>query len=429
MSMRGDRRPGDRRRGDVLPDRVARAAVDEQEALALEGLRAGRTSHARVSAEIAVRVHSIARRASTLNDSISRPPSAGRVVVAADARAPRCRAGGRRPRRASARSPRRRPAARPRRPTGPPRAPRRGPARLAWMSDRTATRILGRVAQGPCSERAAGAAPRGRAGTGRRSARRAGTSTRRWSVEPGTPRGIDRDRPARRAPQRPAPRRRAPRSHRLALPRDEDATRREQRQGELHELGEGRDGARRHARARRRGRAGRGRAASARSASAATRPREAGRVGSPSRGSGPSCRPSRRAAPAPTPSAAASGMPGKPPPEPRSSSRLMPRARRCGAAASESSTWRRATSAGLADRGQVDRRGPREQQAHVRVEDRARVGGQVEARGHGGPPRAHPRTRRAAARGPERASGADLSGRPGHPPVVVRHVAREPLPA
>ena len=62
--------PGDRRRGDVLPDRVARAAVDEREALAFE--RSGRAaSQARVSAEIVVRVHSIARRASTLKLSIS----------------------------------------------------------------------------------------------------------------------------------------------------------------------------------------------------------------------------------------------------------------------------------------------------------------------------------------------------------------------
>ena len=52
-------------------------------------MRSGRAaSQERVASAIVVRVHSIARRASTLKLSISRPPDGGRVVVAADAQRP-----------------------------------------------------------------------------------------------------------------------------------------------------------------------------------------------------------------------------------------------------------------------------------------------------------------------------------------------------
>ena len=139
-------------------------------------------------------------------------------------------------------------------------------------------------------------------------------------------------------------------------------------------------------RARRRGRAGRGRAPPR----AAPPRRRAARGRSPrsrSGGSGPSCRPSRRAAPGRDPSAAASGMPGKAAarPEveqPRDPAR--PQERRRG---EESSTWRRATSAGLADRGQVDRRRSRRAGGgRARRGSRAR-GGRGPARAPGGRPR------------------------------------------
>ena len=77
--------PGERRRRDVLPDRVARAAVDEREVRFEPAQRAGRPATSRVDSEIAVRVHSIAAWASGLNQSISLAAGGRGVVVAADA--------------------------------------------------------------------------------------------------------------------------------------------------------------------------------------------------------------------------------------------------------------------------------------------------------------------------------------------------------
>ena len=123
---RGHARPGDRRRGHVLPDRVARAAVDEREALALEALGQGGQPGPRLVGDRRARpLHRPARVHVERLDL--EPAERGRVVVAADARPRRSRAAARRPRPAPARSPRRRPGARPRPRTGRRRARRRGP--------------------------------------------------------------------------------------------------------------------------------------------------------------------------------------------------------------------------------------------------------------------------------------------------------------
>ena len=74
--------------GHVLPGRVARAAVDEQEVLALERARAGPRATSRVSSAIVACVHSIARRASTLNASMSSPPTAAASWLPRTPRAP-----------------------------------------------------------------------------------------------------------------------------------------------------------------------------------------------------------------------------------------------------------------------------------------------------------------------------------------------------
>ena len=94
--------PRERRRGDVLPGRVARAAVDEREAVVDRGA-AGRAA-SQVAGRLgdrALRVHSIAARASGLNQSISRrrraPPRRG----CRGRRSRRARSAGRRPRRAA----------------------------------------------------------------------------------------------------------------------------------------------------------------------------------------------------------------------------------------------------------------------------------------------------------------------------------------
>ena len=84
----------------------------------------------------------------------------------------------------------------------------------------------------------------------------------------------------------------------------------------------------------------------------------------------------------------------------------------------------------VADRGQVDRRGPGEQQPGVGVDRGAGRRVEVQAQlAQAGIEDVGVRVRESG-RGPEHASGADLSGRTGHPPrLVVRHAAREPLPA
>ena len=120
------RRAGDRRRGDVLPGRVARAAVDQQEPLALEGLGLRGEPGARLVGD---GVAGPLRRPPGVDVELTRsrgrrwPPRRG-------CRGRRSRpapGAARRPRRGGGRSPRRRPGATPRRPRGPPRGPRRAP--------------------------------------------------------------------------------------------------------------------------------------------------------------------------------------------------------------------------------------------------------------------------------------------------------------
>ena len=109
---------------------------------------------------------------------------------------------------------------------------------------------------------------------------------------------------------------------------------------------------------------------------------------------------------------------------------MIPRARRSGTAARLSTTWLRATAAGLADRGQVDGRRPGQQQPHVAVDGGPRLGVEPQVEGLESRRRGRPRyavgERREVLK---RASGADLSAGPGHPPVVVHRAVRAPLPA
>ena len=383
---RGDGGPGDRRRGDVLPDRVARGAVDEREALALHALGQGGEPGAGVVGDR--RPGPLHRAPGVDVEALDlEPADGGRVVVAADAQAPRCPGAARRPRPAPARSPRCRPAARPRPPTGRPPAPRRG--RRGWRGYRRGPRhALGQGSGArPWSEGRAGVARRAPAGSGRRSARRVGTMTRRWSSSPGTRTRWISGLPARSARRR-RPRRRAP-LHRVALPGDEHAARRDERQGELHELRERRHGAGRHARAMPRGRAGRGRWPP--SAAPPRRPRRSRPVARitvsrkrtflPTESTS-SVRSDARRRGQRDPGKAAAATRGRAAARSRAPGGPAPR-RGCRA------TWRRATSAGLPDRRQVDRRRPRQQQADVPVEDRARGRRAGPARGHGVPPPAH----------------------------------------
>ena len=127
------------------------------------------------------------------------------------------------------------------------------------MSERTATRIGWRVAQrrGEGAVRQApGRAHRGRrrrsAGSrGKRASMRPprGTTTRRWSSRPGTPLGTTLTGPARSAARAPAA------AVELLVERDplpghEHAAGRDERQAQLHELGQARHRARRHRRPR-----------------------------------------------------------------------------------------------------------------------------------------------------------------------------------
>ena len=71
---------------------------------------------------------------------------------------------------------------------------------------------------------------------------------------------------------------------------------------------------------------------------------------------------------------------------------------------------------GIADRRQVDRHGPGEQQADVTVDGVAGDRIQLQAQGLEARRRGRRRTPRAGAGGLQHTSGADLSGDPGHPP-------------
>ena len=172
-----------------------------------------------------------------------------------------------------------------------------------------------------------------------------GTITRRWASRPGTPLGTTLTGPARSAARAPAGRVELL-VQRLALPGHEHAPGRHERQAQLHQLGEARHRAGGHRRPR---------LAVARVAGEGLRARRAPRRPAapgpsrrrPSAGSAPSCRRSPPAARGP----AAEGRGERQARETRRPTRCpaaasMPSAASGGTAASESRTWRRATSAG-----------------------------------------------------------------------------------
>ena len=297
------------------------------------------------------------------------------------------------------------------------------------MSDSTATRIGRRVAQ-PQARDASRVGERARTGgqSGRR--RRSAGSRGNRGVDPPAARddhqamGLEararrwaRPRPARRAgPRAPGPRPRAPSSTGPRFQATRTPPGATQRQPELHELRERADRPRRHHGPR---------LAVAPVAGDAPRPaRSPPRRGArgrsprrPSAGSGPSCPRSRRAARGPPPARRPAGGPGTRRPSRGPAAAVAPRPARSGAAASESRTWSRATRLRVADRREVDRARSRRAGAGVGVDRLAGLGRQREAEGVE-PGVEHRVVRRGGgARGPERASGADLSGGPGHPPV------------
>ena len=307
-------------------------------------------------------------------------------MVAPDADARRSRATGRRPRRARARSPRRRPAARPRPPRGSPPAPLRGPRR--WHGcPRGRRRAPGErsagVPAGPLG-RASQRAPPALAGIPRkagvdaparsdddepvglqarhggvhdlhRPARRASSAAPR----PRAPRpaaGASRRRGCRRAPRAAAP----PRPARPA--RDRPRGHRRPRLAVAGVVGQrlGPDGLR-----------GDRRPSPVASITVARKPTFlATESTSRARSAG---------------SAAASGRPGKPPPLPRSRSGVIPRARRSGTTAQAVDDVGEGHRGGLADRGQVDRRRPGQQEPDVAVDRGPGLG--VEPRPSGLEPR------------------------------------------
>ena len=193
------------------------------------------------------------------------------------------------------------------------------------MSDRTATRIRRRVAQragcvqGPRADRPA---PFG--GVARESVvdrgRRARRCTRRCASRPGTPAGTTVDRPGPQRLEAPGPRPSSSSCDRRRASRRR-GRRPGRRSGSPSSTSSASDATARAVTAR-------PRLPVARVAGERLRPRRLGgdaaaRARSPRRpcaGTGPSWPPSRRAAPAPRPRASASGRPGKPPPEPMSSS-------------------------------------------------------------------------------------------------------------
>ena len=134
----GARPPG---RRDVLPGRVARAAVDQREVAPIAAVRAVAASQSRVVRPDHRRgpLHRRPRVLVELLDLVRRRSRPGRGCRARRARP--ARAGGPRPRPGRGHSRRRRPGARSRQPDrfGSRTASRA--RRLAWMSERTATRI------------------------------------------------------------------------------------------------------------------------------------------------------------------------------------------------------------------------------------------------------------------------------------------------
>src|SRR5829696_195601 len=193
------------------------------------------SSHARVSFVIVALVHSLARRASTLKDSISGPPAAAaswfpRTPIAPTSRSRATTSSGSGP------YPTTSPSCQTSSTDGIAASTASSASRLAWISESTATRTPARVARPTGSERTA-APLRGIAREPHvdRSATR--DDDEAVVLEPGDA-SRDDARPA--GPQRPhrAVRRGELVLHGMTLPRDEHAAGRDERQAQLHELGE-----------------------------------------------------------------------------------------------------------------------------------------------------------------------------------------------
>ena len=341
----GEVRPGDRhrRRRTPRPDRAGcRGRGSCPASTRVVGSAA---SQARVGSSIRPRVHSIAALASGLNQSISGPAERGEVVVAGDAdRADRRRAARRR-RPGPGRSRRRRRGARPRRRSrsrrgprrgrrgwhGCPRGPRRAPGQPSAASRGRTRRAARRhhgwrrrrrgIARPDGGDRSAAALDDDEAMVGELGERRHPPATgdvHARSARRGRSRG------AHDAPRRSRLRARPDRVEVAALPGDEDSARLEERAAPA--------------------RRARPATPTARAVTAGQRPRSArvggerlgaGRLGRhvlaqpdgrdrPWRGSGPSCRPNRRAAP---------GRPAGPPRAGCPESRRRCRGRRTGRSA------------------------------------------------------------------------------------------------
>ena len=369
-------------------------------------------------------------------------------MVAADADRADRRSGGRRRRPAPARSRRRRRGARWRRRRRASARTASRATRLLWMSERTAMRTRQSLAASPDrAGRARGrrVAPRRPRIARRHQGRRAGgrlaryaatvaprfvATTRRWSGRPRRRAADDSIRAAAERLDRPPRRPRARSSSRSPrFQATSDAARREQRERELDELRQRRDGP---------GGDGRPALALARVRGEILgadrrdldRRREAGRGHGRLEEATPSCATGSTSSARSAGSAAASGSPGKPPPVPRSTNARTPRRRSSGTAARLSTTCRRASASRVADRGQVDRLGPGEQQADVAVDRRPRRRCQRRARAPPGPAsRAASYSGGSSGRSSTRV-GSGSRGRSRHASCrSCRRTVRAPLPA
>ena len=253
------------------------------------------------------------------------------------------------------------------------------------MSDRTAIRMGGQRSSGLLTTVAV-PAPRDRAGRRRAPDRAAVTTTSTWPASPGSSTGTELEAARRRARRAPAGPQRAPRPGRRA------SRRRGSRPGRAAgpPARRGRAGPRRHARsrtARRRDAPGRGRGPRR----GPRRPRRcdgARTLGPAATGTTAATAVSRKRAFLPVDStssarragrAIARGRPGRPPPEPRSTNASMPSGakERHGRQAVED--VRDGDLARVADGGQVDRRGPGEEQPDVAVDGGPLRGGEDQA--------------------------------------------------
>ena len=147
----------------------------------------------------------------------------------------------------------------------------------------------------------------------------------------------------------------------------------------------------------------------------------------------PSCRPTRRGPPARAAATAASGSPGKPPPLPRSrNASTRPLTRRRAARDSREAVDDVADRdrRRVADRGQVDRGVPGDQQADVVGDRSAGVGVEVRPSSRG-PDRGRRRTRPASGGRSSTRVGSGSRGRSRHPSCrsCLSRAVRAPLPA